>query len=181
MRFLLPRDYNAQLRHSVKQAISRSNDYTIEDAEDAAIEQASGYLRSRYDVSKVFAPIPAHDADTQYNEGEYVYDPVDARNTIYMALVDNPSADLKNTNDWKPKDPRNRHLITIIIDLSAYLLFTATGLPMSQLREKRYDDAIQWLVNVQKELVSPDLPLMDEDKPSGAYIMGANKKLRDKW
>jgi hypothetical protein len=178
MRFLLKRDYEPQIRAHVRNIVSGHNDYTVEDAEDAAIEEASGYLRSRYNVEATFLEIPLHDSAGQYNEGDYVRDNNDR---IYEALVDDPGADLKDDTEWNAKDPRNKKLVTIIVDLTIYLLFTNTGRQLSELRVKRYDDAIEWLSNVQKEMLQPDLPLANVDQPSTQFLLGSNKKLRTKW
>jgi phage gp36-like protein len=178
MRFLIKRDYAAQIREHVKNIIGGHNDYTIEDAEDAAIEQASSYLRGRYNLESTFPALPIFSSTAQYNEGDYV---VSTADRIYKALVDDPGTDLSDTADWKPEDPRNKHLITIVVDLTLYLLFTNTGRQLSELRVKRYDDAIKWLEKVQKEELSPALPLIDEDKPSGQYLMGSDTKYRDRW
>jgi hypothetical protein len=178
MRYLLKRDYASQIRDHVRNTIAGHNDYTIEDAEDAAIEQASSYLRGRFDTAATFIQIPLFDTAEQYNEGDYV---VDTKDRIYLALVDNPGTDLQDATDWQPKDPRNKHLVTIIVALTLYLLFTNTGKQLSELRVKRYDDAISWLEKVQKELLSPELPLIDTEQPSGQYIMGSDTKYRERW
>lgn len=178
MRFLLKRDYNAQIREHVRNVISAHNDYTLEDAEDAAIEEASGYLRHKYDMSLTFIPISLFSGSEQYNEGDYVADPADK---IYKALVNDPGTDLQDTSKWMPHDPRNKKLVAVVVDLALYLLFTNTGRQLSELRVKRYDDAIDWLERVQKELIQPDLPLQDENNPSGQFLLGSNTKLRDKW
>jgi hypothetical protein len=178
MRWLLKRDYQAQIRDHVRQSITQANDYTLEDAEDAAIEQASGYLRHKYDMAKVFAPVMQYDSSAQYNEGEVVHDSMDR---IYIAKKDSPGTNLLNTADWHAKDPRNKHLITVVVDLTVYLLFTNNGRTLSELRVKRYDDAIDYLERVQNETVQPDLPIAEGANPSGSFTLGSNLKLRNKW
>lgn len=177
-RFLTDKDYNPIIRSYVAKLLTGDNNYTRNDAEDTAIEIVSGYLRSRYDVTKVFKPVTTFVTGEQWAIGDIVI----KGNKVYVALVANPGDDVEDEDKWLLSDPRNKAVIMTVIDIALYHL-TSNLSPQNipELRVKRYDDAMKWLDKVQKELISPDLPLLDEDKPSAAYIVGSNTKVTQRW
>lgn len=90
-------------------------------AELAAREEISGYLRERYDVSKIFA---AKDME------------------------------------------RNMQIVLYFCDISLYhMVCWLPGRAGLEIREKRYEQATEWLEKVQSGKVMPDLPTLQG--PSG--------------
>ncbi len=177
-RFLLEKDYAPAVRGYIKTLVTGDNKYTQADAEDTAIEIVSSYLRSRYDVIKIFKPVNLFTAEQQWNEGDIIF----KANIVYVAIIDNPGDDLEDEEKWQVLDPRNKAVIMVVIDIALYYLYsTLSPQNIQELRVKRYDDAMKWLDKVQKEMISPDLPLADEDKPSAAYIVGSNEKVTQRW
>lgn len=53
--FLQPEDYNPQIRNQVLDIITQTNTDTLHTAELAAQEEMEGYLRTRYDVRRIFS------------------------------------------------------------------------------------------------------------------------------
>lgn len=52
--FLKPTDYNAQIRTQVLNVLTNTTEDTLHTAELAAQEEIESYLRTRYDVAKIF-------------------------------------------------------------------------------------------------------------------------------
>ena len=63
--FIKPTDYNAQIRTQVLNVLTSDTDNTLHLAELAAQEEMESYLRTRYDVAKIFkVDQPAADRST---------------------------------------------------------------------------------------------------------------------
>lgn len=77
------------------------------------------------------------------------------------------------------KSGDNRHplILDFLKDITVYHLhsiYNPDKIP--QIRKDRYDRAIQWLKDVAKDLINPDLPLINVSSPSGSIAFGSNKK-----
>jgi phage gp36-like protein len=79
-------------------------------------------------------------------------------------------------------DDRNALLLTFVKDIAVwhFIGLSNAGADM-QLRQDRYERAIDWLKAVQRSDIKPNLPTVDNDgdgKPDGAgeYIFGSNPK-----
>jgi phage gp36-like protein len=77
-------------------------------------------------------------------------------------------------------EARNALLLTFVKDIASWHLINLCNAGSdSQLREHRYDRAIEWLTAVQKGNVSPDLPVItaeDGTKVSAGIAYGSNEK-----
>lgn len=178
MRFLIDRDYAPAIRDYIRKIVTGDQNFTQTDAEEAAVEIASTYLRSKYDVAEVFKGVSVFTTGTQWNLGDMVY----SQNKIYVALVNDPGDTLTDTAKWEPKDPRNKALVMVIVDIALYYLHSnLSPQNIPELRVKRYDDAIEWLSKVQKEMLIVDLPLLDPEVTSGTFTLGSRDKVSDRW
>lgn len=65
MKFIVDRDWDLQIRQQVLSVVKGSA-AALSDSIDAAISEASSYLRAKYDTRKIFAPVITWDADTSY-------------------------------------------------------------------------------------------------------------------
>ena len=93
-------------------------------AERVAIEKISGYLRSKYDVDKIFAATG---------------------------------------------DERNSMILLCVIDISLYHLNSWLPQKMGHdIREERYKEAIDYLTDIQKGTIIPNLPLTGEDSSTSS-------------
>jgi len=156
------------------------NQKVLDDAVDTAIELASSYLRGRYDVDVIFYPIDQYaDADASaYLTGKVIKSNKDL---IYTVLKDAPGTDITLVTDYQPGDPRNKVLVQVIIDIAIYNTFsTISPNNIQSLRVKRHDDAMRWLGRVQKEEISPDLPIIT-DSTSQTYTFSAANKTAERW
>lgn len=77
---------------------------------------------------------------------------------------------------------RNALLLVFVKDIAVWHFVNLCNAGAElELRQNRYDRAVQWLRQVQKGDIKPMLPIIDEDgdgKPDGAgeYIYGSNPK-----
>lgn len=72
-------------------------------------------------------------------------------------------------------DGRNHLIVMYLIDITLYHLFTAIApRTVPQVRYDRYTAAINWLKNVAKGAISPDLPLNEDEEgnTTGNSIFG---------
>lgn len=178
MSFLIERDYKPSIRKSIRTIITGDDSDSQKDAEETAIEIVSTYLRSKYDVSKVFKSVDKFATGQQWSLGDLVYN----SDKVYTALIDDPGDDLSDTDKWSKSDPRNRAIIMVVIDIALYYLHSnISPQNIPELRVKRYDDAISWLTKIQKELLIVELPLLDDTVVSNTYTLGSRKKVSDRW
>jgi phage gp36-like protein len=74
-------------------------------------------------------------------------------------------------------DTRNALLLIFIKDIAVWhfvnLCNAGTDL---QLRQDRYERAIDWLKSVQKGNVTPDLPALPDDTKTGLILFSSNQK-----
>lgn len=77
-------------------------------------------------------------------------------------------------------DDRNRLVLMMAIDIAIYHIFCAHNpQKMSQIRQERYDRALEWLRKVSESKLSIDgAPLRPEDdrKLNATVLMGSNPK-----
>nr|DAR99797.1 MAG TPA: head to tail adaptor [Caudoviricetes sp.] len=128
-------DYRTAIT-SEEQAVISEYPEEWQAAERVAIELASGYLRSRYDVDKAFAARGAE---------------------------------------------RNPLLVQVIVHLALYQMLHRLPKQMGYERYKElYDEAMQWLSEVQRGVNNPNLPIPTNppsgDKGGGTIRYGGIKK-----
>lgn len=81
------------------------------------------------------------------------------------------------------KDERNALLLTFIKDIAVwhFICLSNAGVEI-QLRQDRYERAIDWLKAVQRSDIKPNLPILEnsdqegDSKGIGEYIFGSNPK-----
>ncbi|MGR3790681.1 phage protein Gp36 family protein [Flavobacterium sp. TN-1] len=80
---------------------------------------------------------------------------------------------------------RNPHLVMVVIDCTLYHLYTSAGArKISEIRSQRYQDAIDWLKEVAKGEITPDLPKMTDSNNqvmTGFKISSKNKPSNHRW
>jgi hypothetical protein len=162
------------------------------------IEDISSYLRARYDVTSVFAPVYLHDEDTEYETGTRVYTSETDEETeittitFYNAIEDVPSGtDITDTDFWAVGDTRNKKIVEIVIDMLLYnLLARLNSVDIPAYRKERYDGnsdkqsggAIGYLRRVAKGEVELDIPLREEgqeDQTGNVVIYGEASEVKD--
>lgn len=70
------------------------------------------------------------------------------------------ATDILNTAYWAMGDNRCQQLVTYLIDIALYHMHSAIApANVPDLRQKRYDDAVQWLNRAAKGVVTASLPV----------------------
>lgn len=94
----------------------------------------------------------------------------------YLTAYD-VKTEFEKTKPVNGADTRNALLLIFIKDIAVWhfvnLCNAGTDL---QLRQDRYERAIDWLKAVQKGNVTPDLPAQPEDTKTGIILFGSNPK-----
>lgn len=76
---------------------------------------------------------------------------------------------------------RNSILMTYIIDMMLYHMhsrITPSNIPA--IREKRYENAIEWLKMVAADKLNPNLPILPTQL-TGSFSVGSNQKSSTSW
>lgn len=139
--FIEVTDFSSIVDTKSLDVIMQSEETNLDKAITQAIEEASGYLRSRYDVEATFA----------------------ATGTA-----------------------RNSKLVLIIADIALYNLIAWLPAKLaSEIRTLRYEYAINWLKDVQKGIIQPNLPLAGsatgEEEEYQTIQWGSSEKNNNEW
>jgi hypothetical protein len=148
----------------------------------AAFSASATYLEDALVVynSKVYQAKTSLSAGSwNINNWNYVAE----NNTHYYVIVANSTAGYLPTSvEFAKGDTRDAILLTYTKDIALYHAHSpiaSQNVPAN--RQKRYDDAIKWLDKVAKDMLNPDLPLLDEEVTSGAFRLGGNDKYSARW
>lgn len=199
MAFLIPSDYDAQIKNDLLQVIIKDSPRALPSAELAAQSELESYLRGRYDLPKIFIDVTPWAEARQYQAGAVVHHGTPA--VLYVATRatkgDVPTELPADADDpealpaaWKAEDPRHPLIITYLIDVALYLLHSRMnprGIP--DIRQDRYDHVIEWLNLCRQGKVSPGLPFLPDNKEDGSLNpdsiirirSGSHKKLRNTY
>lgn len=113
--------------------------------------------------------VSAYDNATTYTQGERAKQ----NDVIYISNI---SGNLDNTPGtditkwipvmWLKGDSRSQQLVSAMLDISLYHIHSRIApRNIPDLRVKRYDDARAWLQSANKGDITPNLPLLQPNKP----------------
>ena len=183
MSFLKRKDYERIILGSFIDEIT-NNDYGIvEYSELAAIDTVKSYLSASYDVDKIFIDYQDWNDTVEYKEGDAVWFYPDASTSgsedqLYVAKVDNIGISPLDTDTWERRDPRNHHIVRILVDIVIFDLYSRISPgDIPELRGIRYDEAIKQLKNYMKGTNAAQLPTLksttfrpvEDTKPTNEY------------
>jgi hypothetical protein len=83
-----------------------------------------------------------------------------------------------------PEDNRDQFIVTILIDMALYHLYSQTGQKdIPEHRQQRYQDAIEWLKDVGNGTISADLPEAtgDDGQAYGNFIINSRTPSNQKY
>lgn len=105
---------------------------------------------------------------------------------IYVAVADTIAGDLPNdTAKWLFGDDRNSQLVTFLVDIALFHVHSKNNPRVNpKLRQDRYDNAIKWLVMVQKGNIDLDLPVLldtEGEKIGGTIEAASDDKIENKY
>jgi len=137
-----------------------------------AVEEISAFLRARYDVNLIFAPVTFYTALLTFVTGQRVYDNVAKKH--YVCIKDAVAGTLlTNTTYFTESDTRNQKVVEMTVDTIVYkLLSRLNSIDMPKNRKERYDGdsplqtggVIGYLKNIAKGLLQMDLPLIEANQ-----------------
>ncbi len=140
MSFLTSADYGLQIRQELRDLVTDGSSTLLDDASLAAQVEMESYLRGRYDVAKIF--------------------------TAPNATPAVPATGTSPAVPAKP-DQRNRQVVMYLVDMALYHLHSRQNpRNVPQIRQDRYDHAINWLKMARKGELSvglPELPATNTD------------------
>ncbi len=175
MSFIKRRDYETAIKaDDLAQIIPNELDEVLAQAEQAAIIEVQSYLRSVYDVSKIFLPLPEWSSQTAY-EADYA---VWFEDAIYVALSDISAngADPSANSDWELNDIRDQKILQVTIDIILFHIHKRISpRQIPQHRLIAHDMAINWLMGIRDGKMSTTLPEVEEPL-SHPKIMGQERR-----
>lgn len=86
------------------------------------------------------------------------------------------NTDILNTTYWAYGDNRSQQMVTTVVDITLYHLHSRISpRNIPDLRVKRYDESIKWLIKCAKGEVTPNLPVLQPTQ-GGRVRYGGNIK-----
>lgn len=174
MLYLTARDYKTYIKNEHLKVISDDDLDSVLNAEIASKEEMSSYLANRYAVELIFIKTPEFAEGDNYTVGEQVF----FMNQVYTCIADTTEAplvfedpldeesDLVLSEDWELKDQRNKVIMMYLCDITIYHLHASINpRNIPELRGIRYDRAVQWLRDVSRLIINPELPLVGQEEP----------------
>ena len=79
---------------------------------------------------------------------------------------------------------RDRYIVTVVIDLALYHLYSQTGMKdIPQHRQQRYQDVLDWLKEVGSGNITAELPLIlpEGGEDMGEFMFQSRKPQNHKW
>jgi hypothetical protein len=172
--FILYDDFKAIATEEDLEVLTSGNDLTIKQCNQIAIDEAAGYLNTRYDVLSLFRDPIEYNVANANTEGDRVYtitQPVEEDvYTHYLCIQDAPAGTLiTNTDYFTEGDSRDQKLLEVTMSMSLFYIhkrLTPNNIPA--FRQLYYDgstadgesdknimSAIKWLTDIQSGQLNP--------------------------
>jgi len=184
MNFLRIADYYSFIKQDnldviIEDAGGSPDQRFLTETEAAALSEIQSYLRHRYNVAEIFAPVDQWSITKTYNTGDYVYEVLS--NNTYRSKIDaNLGNLLSDGGSWEiTSDPRDAQMKLYLIDITLYHLHSRINpRNIPDLRLTRRDEAVKWLTMISKGDITIDLPEIDDAESKGGYsiIAGGETK-----
>ncbi|MEL0593276.1 MAG: phage protein Gp36 family protein [Planktothrix rubescens PR223] len=177
--FILPFDFEMTIRAEILAIVNKGNQRAQRDAEATAIEEIRGYIQDRYDCDQIFVDVFEFSNSATYNQGDIIFYDNGTGPAVYVCTTSSTGNTPDNTAYFEQRDPRSRLIVMYACDIVLYHLFSSVApQKLSELRVKRYDDAIDWLKRVNTGKLSPVLPVFTNQEDSADNIpWGSNEKM----
>lgn len=168
MLFLVPPDFEFQVRSEIKALLKGQSQTKLLKAETAAAGQMRNYLR-RYDLDRIFLRVKEYRETSIYYPGDLVYYYAEGENeeegTIYTCHAESSGQSPDEASHFTKQDPRNAYIIMCMIDLLLYHLHSGTSTrAIPEHRYDRYQEVLEWLKGVSAGEIEADLPVRPPDE-----------------
>lgn len=174
MSFLISSDYLPHIQSDNLNQILENDVDILKRMEIIAQAEMESYLKTRFDVAKVFIDINPW-KDLAYAIGDIViYDDSNGNETIWQCtastLAEQGEDPISRPSKWQAGDPRNPQVVMYMIDIVLYHLHSRINPRLiPDYRLMRYDGntssqqsgAIGWLKKANSGLITVDLPMID--------------------
>jgi hypothetical protein len=177
--FILPFDFDMTIRRDILAIVNQGNARAQQDAEETAVEMVRSYLKERYDCDQIFVNVHGFTQSATYSAGEIVYYNNGDNYAVYVCTNSSVGNLPSNSSFFEMRDPRSKLIVMYCCDIALYCLFSsAAPQKLSDLRMKRFDDAVLWLKRVSKGEISPVLPAYTNPASSSDDVRwGSNQKM----
>ena len=188
--FLVSDDYSTLIESSDLAIIDGASTDILNQSMNTALEEVKGYIRNRYNENEIFKTIQitADGLNITASNGDRLYESTTKKH--YVCIADAVSKGITETAYFTEKDERNPKIVQVAIDILLYHLHSRISpRNIPDLRRLRYDGddpaqrggAIGYLKQVQKGVITPNLPVSDNSDQSShriAYGTADNSKWR---
>lgn len=159
---LTPQIYESYIQGSILQGITGANPALLAQCESAARVELSSYLNQRYNIKTVLKDLVLYSQLAIYVGGDLIYDAV--LPDIYEVINQPPvGTALTNTFYFRPGDPRNAYIIQVLVEIVLFNIHKRISpQKVPEIREIAYDNAIRWLIGVQRGNITPALPPLND-------------------
>lgn len=147
----------------------------VKKAEKTALSQMKNRLAGRFNVDLLFTIPNEWSKALQYKDGERVR----INDRFYIASADNSNVEPKPTSTiWTEDDPRDPMLVMFCCDILVYHLHARHNpRALTEIRVKRYDDALKELKAMEHKQENPPFPTIVDD-PRNPLEYGFDMKER---
>jgi len=177
--FLVSDDYSKLIESTDLAIVDGGDSDVLNKSMDSAVEEVAGYIRHRYNEKLIFKTVAITATGTGVTalNGSRHYQ--SATKKFYTCILDATSESLTNTTYFTEGDNRNPKIVdTVITSLLYHMHARISPRNIPDLRRLLYDGddpqqrggAIGYLKQVQKGIITPDLPIIDNSDQASHRI-----------
>lgn len=177
--FLVSDDYSKLIESSDLAIVDGGDADVLNQSMDSGIEEVAGYIRHRYNENEIFKThqLTSDGLNITASNGDRLYQTTTKK--FYFCIKDATSKGITETEFFTEGDNRNPKIVDVTIDVLLYHMHSRISpRNIPDLRRLRYDGddpqqrggAIGYLKQVQKGIITPDLPVTDNSDQSGHRV-----------
>jgi len=187
--FLVSDDYSTLIESTDLAIIDGADNDILGQSLNTALEEVKGYIRNRYNENEIFKTIQvtSDGLNITASNGDRLYQSTTKKH--YVCIKDATSKGITETEYFTQIDERNPKIVQVVIDILLYHLhsrISPRNIPVH--RRLRYDGddpaqrggAIGYLKQVQKGVITPNLPVTDNSDQS-SHRVGYGTADTSKW
>lgn len=176
MIYLTALDLKSLIKDEHLSIINQSDNDILKNMEITAKDEMCSYLADRYNTDKIFIDVSPWSGTKNYVIGDHAYDATNKK--VRKAKQDHTNQPINSDTYWEDGDDRNKAIVMYLADMTIYHLYSSINpRNIPELRGIRYDAAKQWLRDVARLIVNPELPTLTEATDRVSQITyGGNQK-----
>ena len=177
--FLVSDDYSTLIESTDLAIIDGADVDVLNQSLNTALEEVKGYIRNRYNEKLIFKTIQltTDGLSITASNGDRLYQTATKKH--YICIQDATAKGITETDYFTQIDERNPKIVQVVIDILLYHLHSRISpRNIPDHRRLRYDGddpaqrggAIGYLKQVQKGIITPNLPVTDNSDQSSHRI-----------